>query len=538
MKLIKLKNELTEMGVGIGEYNEDQLQELAKTSTNIYDKFQLKDWHDKDKGGHGPNYKEWEGLSKAYFDVRKKIDDRKLKLRDERKAKDEKLKKEKTTKAQQIEETKKVDLSETDRVKLRSDSQKVISEYLRKKNYAGIEFIIYNTKHNAYKSYNKDGKFGGRLEGKKSIFTTAEVQTYERLIKEDKEHNTATPLTADNEVEYANLSKRVLDLVNIVDKTELVTKDGTPTGEIQKLRIAISQAYTGLPKGSPGRKFHQRIITKSSFDSLNSSLNGAENDVQNVLSKSHGVEVVKKEAERDMALNLQATVSEQFVITGFPNPGHAKLFKKMRVDFQLFTHKATVKHPEIFEQVTYNNRNLRMLVFDSYWNSQLVLDNEAIVEGAIKSITDAQKQQGWEDIIRSLIPIRRGKFVKEYDTIGGDIGTPISEDPPVITGDGEDPLEGSVITGDRIEQRLNQFSDQTSTAEKRNTVKILGRKIKGKTIRVSPMLSEAGEPQIVEGEDSLTLYVYSNLADEHGEYIAEEEDYEEDPQEFPNPENK
>ena len=102
-------------------------------------------------------------------------------------------------------------------------------------------------------------------------------------MKEDKEHNTTVPLPADNEIVLADLTKRVLDLVNVVDETELVTKDGTPTGKIQELRIAISNAYTGVPKGRPGKKFNQREITKSSFNHLNTVLNGAENDVKNVV---------------------------------------------------------------------------------------------------------------------------------------------------------------------------------------------------------------------------------------------------------------
>ena len=524
---------LTDSGVAIGSFTEEELTEINRFAINTYNEFQSRAWHDKDKGGHGPNYKEWPNVSKAYMDLRKKVDDRKLKLRDERKAKEEKLKKEKTTKAQQIEETKKVDESETDRVKLRSDSQMVIFEYLKKKNYAGIRWIIDNTKHNAYKSYNKDGKNGGRLEGKKSIFTLAEKQTFERLIKEDIEHNTTVPLTGDNEVVLADLTKQVLALVNVVDETELVTKDGTPTGEIQKLRIAISQAYTGIPKGAPGKE-KQRTITKSSFNHLNTVLNGAENDVKNVLNESHGKEVVFKNAERNVALSLQATVNDRFEISGFPNPSSAKLFVKIRNDLQLFLSEATEKHPEVFERVNFANKDLRMLIFNAHWNSQLVKNNKEIVEGAVNSITDAQKQQGWEEIIKKLIPIGTGKFQKEYEGIGGEDDTVLSESLPVITGDGEAPQSRNVNTSTRIEDRLKDFASKTSTTTKQNVVKNVGRDIKGKTLKVSPMLSEPGETQIIDSGDSLILHVYSDLADEHGNYIAEEED----PQEQPNPENK
>ena len=164
---------LTDSGVAIGSFTEKELTEINRFAINTYNEFQSRAWHDKDKGGHGPNYKEWPNVSKAYMDLRKKVDDRKLKLRDERKAKEEKLKKEKTTRTTQIEETKKVDESETERVKLRNTTHKTISDHLKKKEYSKIKTLIYNTKHNAYKSYNKDGKFGGREEGDKPIFTNA-----------------------------------------------------------------------------------------------------------------------------------------------------------------------------------------------------------------------------------------------------------------------------------------------------------------------------------------------------------------------------
>ena len=90
------------------------------------------------------------------------------------------------------------------------------------------------------------------------------------------------------------------------------------------------------------------------------------------------------------------------------------------------------------------------------------------------------------------------------------------------------------ITSKRIENRLEQFADKTSTIKKQETVKNVGRQIGGKTLKVSPMLSEPGETQIIDSGDSLILHVYSDLADEHGNYIAEEED----PQEMLNPENK
>jgi len=521
------KLELTETGIDIGLYNEDQLQELGRLVDITFNNFKKKDWH----VTAGPNYKEWEGLSKAYFDVRKKIDDRKLKLRNERKAKDEKLKKEKTTKTTQIEETRKVDESEKVRVELRNTTHKTISKYLKEKNYTGITELIYNTKHNAYKSYNKDGHFGGRLEGEKPIFTNAEIQTYERLMKEDKEHNTTVPLPADNEIVLADLSRQVLELINVVDETELVTKDGTPTGKIQELRIAISNAYTGIPKGRPGKKFNQREITKASFIHLNNQLNGAENDVKNVLDRSHGKEAVFKNAERNVALSLQATVNDRFEISGFPNPSSAKLFVKIKNDLQLFLSEATEKHPEVFERVNFANKDLRMLIFNAHWNSQLVKNNKEIVEGAVNSITDAQKQQGWEEIIRSLVPIGTGKFQKEYEGIGGKDDTVLSESPPVITEDGENPQSRIVNTSKRIENRLTQFADKTSTIKKQETVKNLGRDIGGKTLKVSPMLSEPGETQIIDSGDSLILHVYSDLTDEHGNYIYDEED----PQEMINP---
>jgi len=527
-------NLLTEQGVAIGSYTEDDLTEINRFATNTYNEFQSRDWHDKDKGGHGPNYKEWSDVSKAYMDLRKKVDDRKLKLRDDRKAKEEKLKKENTTKTTQILETGKVDDSEKERVQLRNTTHKTISDHLKKKEYSNIKTLIYNTKHNAYKSYNKDGKFGGRKEGDKPIFTNAEIQTYERLIKEDKEHNTTIPLTGDDEVVLADLSRQVLELINVVDETELVTKDGTPTGEIQKLRIAISRAYTGVPKGKPGRELNLRTITKASFNHLNTQLNGAENDVKNVLNKSHGKEVVFKNAERNVALTLQATVNDRFEISGFPNASSSKLFVKIKNDLQLFLSEATEKHPEVFERVNFANKDLRMLIFNAHWNSQLVKNNKDIVEGAVESITNAQKQQGWEEIIRSLIPIGKGKFEKAYEAIGGEDDTVLSESPPVITGDGEDPQSRNVNTSTRIEDRLTDFASKTSTTTKQNVVKNVGRKIGGKTLKVSPMLSEPGETQIIDSGDSLILHVYSDLADEHGNYIAEEED----PQEQPNPENK
>ena len=513
---------LTDSGVDIGEYTEKELEEIGRFATNTYNEFQSRDWHNKDKGGHGPNYKEWGDVSKAYMDLRKKVDDRKLKLKDEREAKNVKLKKVNTTKVTQIAETKKVDESEKDRVQLRNTTHKTISKYLKQKNYEGINKLIYNTKHNAYKSYNKDGQFGGRLEGDKPIFTNAEIQTYERLMKEDKEHNTTIPLTGDNEIVLADLSRQVLELINVVDETELVTKDGTPTSEIQELRIAISRAYTGVPKGAPGRKFNQRTITKASFNHLNTQLNGAENDVKNVLNKSHGKEAVFKNAERNVALSLQATVNDRFEISGLPNPSSAKLFVKIKNDLQLFLSEATEKHPEVFERVNFGNKDLRMLIFNAHWNSQLVKNNKDIVEGAVESITNAQKQQGWEEIIRSLIPIGKGKFEKAYDSIGGDTGTgAVTEDPSVVTEEGENPQSRRVNTSTKIQERLEDFADKTSTTTKQNTVKNAAREIGGKTLKVRSGLSEPGDTQYIDEGDYLILNVYDELVDENGEFITD-----------------
>ena len=90
-------------------------------------------------------------------------------------------------------------------------------------------------------------------------------------------------------------------------------------------------------------------------------------------------------------------------------------------------------------------------------------------------------------------------------------------------------------TSTRIENRLTQFAEKTSTTEKQNTVKNLGRQIGGKTLKVQPILNEPpladANTQIIDSGDSLILHVYSDLTDAHGNYIYDEED----PQEMINP---
>jgi len=159
------------------------------------------------------------------------------------------------------------------------------------------------------------------------------------------------------------------------------------------------------------------------------------------------------------------------------------------------------------------------LIFNAHWNSQLVKHNKDIVEGAVESITNAQKQQGWEEIIRSLVPIGIGKFEKAYESIGGDTsGGELTEDPPV---DEEDSTSRIVNQSNRIENRLSQFADKTSSEEKQNTVKIVGRQIGGKTLKVRPGLSDPGDTQYIDEKDALILQVYDSYTDEHGNYFDE-----------------